>query len=189
MRKRAKGMSTDAPRRTRRFQVIGVIAVAIVFAIAAMAISMHASSGANPSGEKNSPRTGSNSRGNGQPLRSAQNGQTDVPSFSQAQIRPLTQEEAQRMAEGLRKLVNQSTDGLKQVQHADGSVSMDLQDRFQNVALAKKSADGTVTQSCVDNPEAAAAFLGIDRELIDGIKTPPSKNRQPARLSDSGGHN
>ena len=28
-----------------------------------------------------------------------------------------------------------------------------------------------VTQSCVDNPEAAAAFLGIDRELIDGIKS------------------
>lgn len=93
--------------------------------------------------------------------------------MSQAQIRPLTQEEAQQMAEGLRELVNQSSEGLKQVQHADGSVSMDLQGRFQSVALAKRTADGGVTQSCVDNPEAAAAFLGIDRELIDGVKSSP----------------
>ncbi len=172
MTKHAK-KTTASKRPTRRLQVIGVLAVVIVCAIAATAISMQASKG-----ESNKTIPGGRTSGNNPTsLRSTQNGQN----VTQAQIRPLTQAEAQQMAEGLKELLNQSTDDLKQVRHADGSVSMDLQGRLQNVALAKKAADGTVTQSCVDNPEAAAAFLGIDRELIDGIKSSP-KTRQPGQL-------
>lgn len=175
MKKHPERMRTETSPRTRRFQVIGVVAVIIVFAIAATAISMQASKGEMPGGRVSNP-AGSNPRV-ASPFRSAQEGQ----SFSQAQIRPLTQEEAQHMAEGLKELVNQSSEGLKEVQHADGSVSIDLENRFQSVALAKRTADGGVTQSCVDNPEAAAAFLGIDRELIDGIKSSP-KTRQPNQV-------
>ena len=87
-----------------------------------------------------------------------------------AQIKPLTPEEAQRLAVALKELANQSTDGLQQVQHPDGSVSMDLQGRFQNVALAKRNDDGTVSQACIDNPAAGAAFFGIDPTLV-GVKT------------------
>jgi hypothetical protein len=86
------------------------------------------------------------------------------------QIKPLTQEEAQKLASALKELANQSTDGLKSVHHPDGSVSMDLQGRFQNVALAKRNEDGTVSQSCVDNPESGAAFFGLDPQLV-GLKT------------------
>ncbi len=168
MRKHVKRMRTSSLLQTRRFQVIGVVAVVIIFAMAAMAISMQASKAENAKGEQSSLSAGNNSRGNSLPLRSGQ--QTDGQAFGQAQIRPLTQEEAQQLAEGIKKLVNQSTDGLKQVHHADGSVSMDLQGRFQNVALAKKTDDGNIAQSCVDNPQSAAAFLGIPRELIDGPK-------------------
>lgn len=185
MRKHAKGMRPDTSMRTRRFQVIGFLAVVIVLGIATTAISMQASKGETPSGEKG--RAGSNSGVNRLPLRSAQDGQ----SLTQSQIRPLTQEEAQQMAEGLKLLINQSTEGLKEVRHADGTVSIDLQGHFQNVALAKKADNGTVTQSCVDNPEAAAAFLGIDRELIDGIKSAP-KTRQPGQVEiepSQGGQN
>lgn len=185
MRKHSKRMSTASSLGTRRSQVIGLVAVVIVFAMAAMAISMQASKGENATGEPGNP-TAITSRGNSQPLRSAQNAQTDGQSFTQAQIRPLTQEEAQRLAEGMKILVNQSSDGLKQVQHADGSVSMDLQGRFQNVTLAKKTADGNVVQACVDNPESAAAFLGIDRQLIDGIKESPSQRRAPVKAVESG---
>ena len=85
------------------------------------------------------------------------------------QVRPLTQEEAQRLAAGLKQLANQSTDGLQSVRHADGSVSMDLQGRFQNVAVAKLDEDGKLVQSCIDNPESGAAFFGIDPELV-GVK-------------------
>jgi hypothetical protein len=60
---------------------------------------------------------------------------------------------------------------LVQVRHADGSVSMDLEGRFQNVTVAKVNADGTVEQSCVDNPRAAAKFFGIDLKLIENAPT------------------
>lgn len=182
MRKHARRMGTGLLMRVRRFQVIGVVVAVLVFAIAATAISMQAGKGENANVEQGSRGAGDNSRANSQALPPGQDGQTHGQAFTQSQIRPLTQEEAQQLAEGIRNLVNQSTDGLTQVQHADGSVSMDLQGRFQNVALAKKDDDGNVVQSCVDNRESAAAFLGIDRELIDGTKkASPSKTRQPAR--------
>jgi hypothetical protein len=47
-------------------------------------------------------------------------------------------------------------------------VEMDLQGRFQNVLLAKKESDGTISQSCVDNVDAAAAFFEIDPVLVGG---------------------
>ena len=83
------------------------------------------------------------------------------------QVQPLTPDEARRLAEGLKEMANQSSEGLKQVKHADGSVSMDLEGRFQNVAVARKEADGTVAQSCIDNPQAGAAFFRIDPKLVE----------------------
>jgi hypothetical protein len=70
---------------------------------------------------------------------------------------PLTQDQAQQIAEALKD--NKSTDGLVSVQNPDGSVSVDLQGRFQNVMIARKNDDGSVNQACIDNPEAASAFL------------------------------
>jgi hypothetical protein len=86
------------------------------------------------------------------------------------QMKELTPEEARKLAAGLKQMVNQSTDGLVQLQHADGSVSMDLEGRFQNVTVARVSEDG-VTQSCVDNPQAAGEFFGIDPKLIEQSNT------------------
>jgi hypothetical protein len=83
------------------------------------------------------------------------------------QIKPLTPEEAQKLAAGLGEMINQSTEGLEQVQHGDGSVSMDLKGRFQNVTVARVNQDGSVSQSCVDNPRAAGAFFGIDPKVIE----------------------
>ena len=80
----------------------------------------------------------------------------------------LTPEEAQKMAAGIQQLVSQSTEGLVQVRHPDGSVSMDLQGRFQNVLMAKKEADGKLSQACVNDVDAAAAFLEIDPQLLGG---------------------
>lgn len=97
-------------------------------------------------------------------------GQTVQIDPQTGQVRPLTPEEARKLAEGLKELANQSTEGLQQVQHPDGSVSMDLQGRFQNVAIAKRNEDGSMSQSCVDNPESGAAFFGIDPKLV-GVKT------------------
>jgi predicted transcriptional regulator len=93
-------------------------------------------------------------------------GQTVVVDRQTGQSRPLTSEEAARLAEGLKQMLNQSTEGLVVIHHADGSISMDLQGRFQNVLLAKKEDDGTISQACVDNLENGAAFFDIDPALV-----------------------
>jgi len=87
---------------------------------------------------------------------------------------PLTQEQSQQIADALQN--NKSTDGLVQVQHADGTVEMDLQGRFQNVMIAKKNDDGSVSQACVDTPEAANAFL----QSKDTTTTDPQTPRKAA---------
>ncbi len=94
------------------------------------------------------------------------------------QMRPLTAAEAQTLALGIKELLNQSTDGLVQVRRADGSVSIDLQGRFQNVTLARKESDGSIVQACVDSPENAAVFFDIDATLVSTLKRAMSR---PAR--------
>ena len=101
-------------------------------------------------------------------------GQTIVVDRQTGQTRPLTPEEALILAEGIKQLVNQSTDGLVQVRHENGMVSMNLQGRFQDVLLAKREADGTISQVCVDNVDSAAAFFEIDPALV-GSAAPISK--------------
>lgn len=92
-------------------------------------------------------------------------------------IQPLTPQEAETMAQGLKPLLNKSTEGLKQVQHRDGSVSLDLEGRFQNVTVARINKDGTVTTSCVDNARAAGAFFGIDHRLIENAPDSAAKKK------------
>jgi hypothetical protein len=64
-----------------------------------------------------------------------------------------------------------------QEQQADGSVKMDLNGHFQNVAVARKNEDGTVAQGCVDNAQSAGAFFGIDPQLIEN----PSNGSNPGQ--------
>ncbi|MET0648323.1 MAG: hypothetical protein ABW208_17055 [Pyrinomonadaceae bacterium] len=70
---------------------------------------------------------------------------------------PLTQEQSRQLAAQLEG--NKATAGLVEEKHEDGTVTVDLQGRFQNVTLAKRNDDGTVSAACVDTPEAAGAFL------------------------------
>lgn len=92
----------------------------------------------------------------------------DVQVDSQTgQMKPLTPEEAKQLAAGLKGMLNKSTEGLVEEHNADGSVSVDLKGRFQNVTVARENKDGTLSQSCVDSPRAAAAFYGIDPKLLE----------------------
>ncbi|HEX7332382.1 MAG TPA: hypothetical protein VF290_12840 [Pyrinomonadaceae bacterium] len=85
------------------------------------------------------------------------------------QMKPLSPEDAKKLADGVKAMLNKnkSSEGLVEDHHHDGSVSVDLQGRFQNVTVARANKDGTVTTSCVDNPRAAAAFFGIDPKLLE----------------------
>ena len=101
------------------------------------------------------------------------------------QIAELTPEEAKKLAAGLKQLVNQSTEGLVEAPHSDGSVSVDLNGRFKNVTVARVNKDGSISKSCLDNPRAAAKFFGIDPKLMDTeSKAGPVKNlRNPAGIT------
>lgn len=96
------------------------------------------------------------------------------------QVRPLTPDEAQQLAQELKSRLNRSTDGLTEQRHEDGSVSMDLQGRFQSVVVVRRNDDGSVTESCVDNPKSAASFFGIDPKLV-GVQSPGGVNKAPVR--------
>lgn len=102
-------------------------------------------------------------------------GQPVVLDRQTGETRPLTRQEAETLAQGIKQLVNTTTDGLVEVRHANGGVSMDLHGHFQNVSLAKKEADGTVTQSCVNDLESAADFFEIDPALLGIASAPVSK--------------
>ena len=165
MRKRSPKQS--AVRRHNRVLLIAAVAV-LVAATAITVISRQRAAGktiANPKENK----TGATVKPN---YITRRIGGQDIQVDPQTgDIKPLTPEEAKKLADGLAPMLDDSADGLVQVHHADGSVSMDLQGRFQNVAVARINADGTIEQSCVDNKRDAAKFFGIDRKLIENAPT------------------
>jgi hypothetical protein len=76
-------------------------------------------------------------------------------------LRQATREEAAALAAEMKQMVNQSSEGLTRVYHANGMSSVDLEGRFQSIAVAKKNPDGTITQTCLTSAPEVDAFLGI----------------------------
>ena len=108
-------------------------------------------------------------------------GQPVVQDRQTGAVRPLTRQEAETLAQGIRELVKPTDEGLVQVRHANGMVSMDLQGHYQNVSVARIEADGSVSQSCVNDLESAASFFDIDPALL-GIDAPVSKAEPSSKL-------
>jgi hypothetical protein len=76
-------------------------------------------------------------------------------------LRKPTAQETFEMVSQLQSLTNRSTDDLVQVQHPNGTVSMDLKGRFGGVVLGRANADGTTEVRCVFTMEEAEEFLGL----------------------------
>src|ERR1700682_3371037 len=152
-------------KRFGRLHVFGIIVVTLVIAISAVSVlSRQTRRGKEP----NKPEAISATPKPAKVYVTRKVGGQDVHVDSQTgEIQPLTPQEAAKLAEGLKPMLNQSTEGLVQVQHPDGSVSVDLQGRCQDVTVARVNKDGTVSQSCVNNPKAAGAFFGIDPKQIE----------------------
>lgn len=178
MRKQGKGLGRNSSKKAKRVTAVSIVMATL--ALGAMAaVSLRTSQAKDTTARQTNAATRTNAN-----LR--MNAQSAPFVMQTAQIKPLTQEEAQKLAEGLKQLVNQSTDGLQQVRHADGSVSMDLEGRFQSVAVAKRDENGNVVQSCVDNREAAAAFFGIDPQLV-GVPARTGSTKTDAAVTEKGG--
>lgn len=169
--------TTPEAKRITRLKLTTVLVAAAVLAIAAVTVVSRQRASANGT-ERNAQVA---EKSNYMKVKVA--GQ-DVEVDQNGKIKPLTPEEAQKLAAGLKDMVNQSTEGLEQVHHEDGSVSMDLKGRFQNVTVARVNEDGSVSQSCVDNPQAAGAFFGIDPKLIEDPNRKPTENQPNPKLVD-----
>ncbi len=167
MRKRNTRVNQSA-NRFRHLTVVAVVAV-VILAIGAISVLSRQRSEADRKSQKAAATTMNSTLA---PQDLHQDGPT-------AQAQPLTDEEAQKLASGLKGMVNQSTEGLVETQHADGSVSVNLEDRFQSVTVARVNKDGSISQSCVDNPKAAGAFFGIDPKLIDPNVVDRRAKKQP----------
>jgi hypothetical protein len=75
--------------------------------------------------------------------------------------REATREESKELLSGVARLVDQSAEGLTAVSNTTtGTVSVDLDDRFQHVSLAKLGSDGKPAVRCISSTAEAAQFLG-----------------------------
>ena len=74
------------------------------------------------------------------------------PQTGQRVNRPIT--EAQRqMARSARARLNRSSEGLEVVHRPDGSMTVDLQGRFQNTSVVRRASDGTLHLECDTDAE------------------------------------
>jgi hypothetical protein len=76
-------------------------------------------------------------------------------------LRPVTAEEARTLTAGVARSVDQSSEGLTERYHQSGAVSIDLDDRFQSVSMARVAVDGSVATRCVTTVPEAERFLGL----------------------------
>jgi hypothetical protein len=92
-------------------------------------------------------------------------------------LRPVTSDEARELLSGLAPFVSQSSAGLVEVVHASGAVSIDLQDRFQSVSMARLGLDGTVLMRCIGTEADARHFL-LSTSSIAALRPAPRRGVQ-----------
>lgn len=144
----------NVAKRTRVFRA-GLLACALLLAGVATAVAKYGSKSAEPAPVVNAP-----AKAQGNYVTVEVGGKKIRVNAQTLQQGPLTQEQSQQIADALEG--NKSTEGLVETRHDDGTVEVDLQGRFQNVMMAKRNDDGSVSNACVDTPEAAKSFLKSD---------------------------
>lgn len=171
MRKHAKTKRNPA-KGFRRLSLTTVVVATVLLAIAAITVVSRQTARVKASGDAGMRSPVANNADKKFVKMTVAGQEVEVDSQT-GRVKELTPEEARRMAAGLKQMVNKSADDLDEVHHADGSVSVNLEGRFQNVTVAKMDEDGNVITSCVDNPRAAGKFFGIDPRMIENANEDP----------------
>lgn len=73
------------------------------------------------------------------------------------EIQPLSKAEAAKLAREMRKLFKPRK--LERIENADGSLSAVVSPNVLRYSVARVEADGTVSQDCVESPDAALEFV------------------------------
>lgn len=74
-------------------------------------------------------------------------------------VRPPTPQELKALNDAMAVSTSEDDTDLVVVQHKNGMQSVDLKGRFQSMAVAKRSSDGSVSVKCVDSAEQGTQFL------------------------------
>lgn len=88
------------------------------------------------------------------------------------EIVPVTGLDKAELERQMSQMLNRSSAGLREVRHADGGVSVDLEGRFQSLSVATTDSTGAVQTRCVTNGQESRDFLnGADAPCHhDGTK-------------------
>lgn len=82
---------------------------------------------------------------------------------------PIADKNDRELAKTIRRLTDRTDDGLLETLLPDGSVSLDLGGRFQNVMLSKLDRNGEPIAACVTSLEEANLFFGKNLETGEAI--------------------
>ena len=82
---------------------------------------------------------------------------------------PTQDKKDRELARTIRELTNRTDDGLSETILPDGSVSVDLEGRFQNVMLSKLDRNGEPIAACVTSLDEANHFFGKDLETGQAV--------------------
>jgi hypothetical protein len=110
----------------------------------------------------------SKSKGKGKPQQVVPTGAEDSPQA------PVADPVGERRLE---EMTSRSGEGLVEVEHADGSKSIDLQGRFMSVMVAAPGADGSQTATC--HTSHAALKQAQANNAITPAKGKPSQRLAP----------
>lgn len=159
-------MMNNKVRKTKRGRLVATIAAVALLAVACgIGIRAYAQSSSAPK-----PVNGA-SKVDTQSTQSAP--QTDSQTDADA-----------RLADSLKNALSTSSEGLTEVRHPDGTVTVDLEGRFQNFSVAKVNPDGTITTECVSDAKEVDQFFGTDKAktaakpTVKSIESTPKARRK-----------
>jgi hypothetical protein len=112
---------------------------------------------ANAYGQHSGKGSSKDKDGNDEETAASSSGQQAAVDSKSGKLRQPTPEEVQQLTQPLTQ--NDSVEGLTPVTLPDGGTMVDLQGRFQSVAIAKKNPDGSIAQACVETSKQAKEFL------------------------------
>jgi len=115
--------------------------------------------------------------------RKGQAAQTGTPGAGQSRQRTFvdpatgrtvepTPEQIQALEQAVAEMLSQSTEGLEPVEQPDGTIMLDLDGRFQEIAIATVAPGGEVSVGCVDHPRQVKQVL--QRKLRPSAKPAPA---------------
>ncbi len=77
-----------------------------------------------------------------------------------------TAEQIQALERAVAAMLSQSSEGLEVVELPDGTLTVDLLGRFQEVAVAAVAPDGTLRTGCVSRPGEVRAVLAPEARAV-----------------------